>query len=113
MKSSIKDFGENKIDIPVPKFIDLLKEQASAPFFVFQIFCVVLWSLDEYWYYSLFTLVMLVMFESMLALQRLKNLQMIRQMSREPRTIYVYRSKRWTGIMSNELLPNDLVSVDK
>lgn len=56
---------------------------------------------------------MLIMFESMLALQRLKNLQMIRQMSRDPRTIYVYRSKRWIGIMSNELLPNDIVSIEK
>jgi len=56
-------WGSNKMDIPIPGFLDLYQEHLVAPFFVFQLFCTLLWLLDEYWYYSLFNLGMLFFFE--------------------------------------------------
>ncbi|ROT36098.1 ATPase [Sodiomyces alkalinus F11] len=106
-------YGTNTFDIPVPTFTELFKEHAVAPFFVFQVFCVGLWMLDEYWYYSLFTLFMLVTFESTVVWQRQRTLNEFRSMSIKPYEIYAYRAGKWTEIMSDKLLPGDLVSVGR
>lgn len=108
-----QQYGDNTFDIPVPTFTELWKEHAVAPFFVFQIFCVGLWLLDDYWYYSLFTLVMLVGFESTVVWQRQRTLNEFRGMSIQPYDIYVYRGGRWGQITSDKLLPGDLVSVSR
>ncbi|KAI0482057.1 cation pump, Ca2+ pump [Xylariaceae sp. FL0804] len=106
-------YGTNTFDIPVPTFTELFKEHAVAPFFVFQVFCVGLWMLDEYWYYSLFTLFMLVVFESTVVWQRQRTLNEFRGMSIKPYDMWVYRLGRWTEIQSDKLLPGDLVSVGR
>lgn len=106
-------YGYNTFDIPVPTFTELFKEHAVAPFFVFQIFCVGLWMLDDSWYYSLFTLFMLVVFESTVVWQRQRTLTEFRGMSIKPYDIWVHRLKGWEQIQSDKLLPGDLVSVDR
>lgn len=40
-------YGSNTTPIDLPPFLALLQEQVVAPFFLFQVLCVVLWSLDE------------------------------------------------------------------
>ncbi|KAI9621425.1 hypothetical protein H4Q26_015726 [Puccinia striiformis f. sp. tritici PST-130] len=70
-----------------------------------------LWFLDEYWYYSLFTLFMLIVFECTTVFQRLRTLNEFRTMSIKPYSINVYRSGKWGEVMSDELVPGDLVSV--
>ena len=97
----------------MPTFSELFKEHAVAPFFVFQIFCVGLWLLDEYWYYSLFTLFMLVAFESTVVWQRQRTLNEFRGMSIKPYDIWVFRLGKWTEIQTDALLPGDLVSVGR
>lgn len=105
------DYGKNVFDIPVPTFVELFGEHAVAPFFVFQVFCGLLWLLDEYIWYSVFTLFMLVVFECTTVFQRLRTISEFRSMSIKPYEILVRRENKWIEVQSDELLPGDLVSV--
>lgn len=104
-------YGKNSFHIPIPTFSELFKEHMLAPFFIFQLFCVALWFLDDMWYYSLFTLFMLMIFEATVVFQRLKNLQEFRSMSIAPYPIYVYRNAEWIQIQTEDLLPGDICSI--
>ena len=111
-------YGTNTTPINLPPFLDLLQEQVVAPFFLFQILCVLLWSLDEYWYYAMFTFFALLMFESTVAFNRLKSLERLRSYTGHSRKhIWVYRPtypplgrNDWTQISVAEIVPGDIVS---
>ncbi|PON83998.1 P-type ATPase, subfamily V [Trema orientale] len=106
-------WGRNVFEYPQPTFQKLMKEHCTEPFFVFQVFCVGLWCLDEYWYYSLFTLFMLFMFESTMAKSRLKTLTELRRVRVDNQTLMVHRCGKWVKLSGTDLLPGDVVSVGR
>lgn len=109
-QSTKRVYSNNSINIRLPPFIDLLKQQLLAPFFLFQILCVLLWCLDEYWYYAIFTLFTLILFESTVAYTRLTNLQRLRNTLRIPYGVWVYRGK-WEFVSTEELVAGDILSI--
>jgi len=106
-----RKYGLNDLDIPIPTFEELFQEHAVAPFFVFQVFCVLLWLMDDYWYYSLVTLFMLIVLECQMVQRRRHDLRELRAMRIPPRPIHVYRDSAWKTILSNQLVPGDIIAL--
>lgn len=104
-------YGSNAFSVKQPTFGELYKAQLLNPFTVFQLFCVILWMLDEYWQYSLFNLFMILMFEATVVFSRVKSLSALRGMGNTSRPIWVHRLGQWTMVETSELLPGDLMSL--
>lgn len=102
-------YGYNKTSIQTPSLWILLHDQLLAPFFLFQVFCVLLWSLDEYWYYAIFTLCTLVIFECTIAFNRRKSLQRLRDTLKGSYNIPVYRYGEWEYVSTEHLIAGDIV----
>jgi cation-transporting ATPase 13A1 len=121
-------YGPNVTQLALPAFGQLLAEQLTAPFFLFQMLCVVLWSLDEYWIYALYTLGALLVFESTVAYNRLRGLERLRNAGHSGTDrVWVrrgtavgeesdeaggkYPAALWVPVLSKELVPGDIVSL--
>ena len=106
-------WGSNKMEVPIPQFIDIYKEHMVAPFFVFQLFTTCLWLLDDYWYFSLMQLWMLFFFEGTVVFQRMQNFKRLRAMRVAARQLWVHRQGKWQQIMSDEVYPGDVILVSR
>ena len=98
-------FGPNKYSVPRRSYLKVLFGQLLSPFFVFQVFCISLWALDEYWYYSLVTLAMILMFEMTVSIQRYRSFQEMEQMLKGPYSVCVYRNNAWVQVSSHHIVP--------
>ena len=109
-------YGPNRFEIPIPSVAALYREQLLAPFFVFQMLCVLLWCFNDQPTMAIFTGVMLVVFEGTVVLQRRRNLQVLRDtIERRPTSVCVLRgaAREWTVLPSDRLLPGDIITVTK
>lgn len=111
-RAARQTYGENRVAIDVPEFATLLVDHAFAPFFVFQMFCVLLWCLDEYWMYALFTGFMMCFMECIVVMSRIRNMKSLRSMATLPSTqVTVIRKGLRESIRSTDLLPLDVMLV--
>lgn len=105
-------FGENSIQIQQKTIGQLLLDEVLHPFYVFQVFSIILWCADEYFYYA--TCIFIISFFSIInslieTKTTIKRLQNISKFSCEVR---VWRNGFWNKIQSEELVPGDVFEVE-
>jgi hypothetical protein len=104
-------FGANKLAIPVPSFWTVYQQHLTSPVCTFQVLCVLLWMLDEYWVYSVFTLMTIFGFEATMALCSCQGINTLRQLDTKPHGLATYRDGRWQWLTSHDALPGDIISI--
>jgi len=111
--SDVKDgrlhiFGQNSIDIEEKKVGQLLIDEALHPFYIFQVFSVILWSLDEYYYYATCILVISAVSVASTIISTKETMRRLREMAKFVCDVRVLRSGFWRYIPSSDLVPGDI-----
>ncbi|XP_064349970.1 polyamine-transporting ATPase 13A3 isoform X2 [Camelus dromedarius] len=106
-------YGVNEIAVKVPSAFKLLIKEVLNPFYIFQLFSVILWCTDEYYYYAVAIVIMsLVSIISSLYTIR-KQYIMLHDMVAAHSTVRVSvcRSEEIEEIFSTDLVPGDLMVI--
>lgn len=104
-------FGKNSINLKQKTTSQILFDEALHPFYVFQVFSIILWLLDDYYYYAgcIFLISLISIINTLIETkQTSKRLAELSQFHCEVR---VYKDGFWTQVSSSELVPGDIYEV--
>ncbi|XP_011613206.2 probable cation-transporting ATPase 13A3 isoform X1 [Takifugu rubripes] len=107
-------FGVNEIAVKVPSLFKLLIKEVLNPFYIFQLFSVILWSADEYYYYAVAIVIMSVISIATSLYTIKKQYVMLHDMvaTHSIVRVSVCRSNdEIEEILSTDLVPGDLMVI--
>ncbi|RKF82377.1 putative cation-transporting ATPase [Golovinomyces cichoracearum] len=104
-------FGKNSIEIEQKSAIQLLTDEVLHPFYVFQIGSLVLWSLDQYYYYAVCIFIISLFSIIKTLLDAHSTAERLRNISKSNFDIRVLRNSFWRHVESSELVPGDVFEV--
>lgn len=104
-------YGENSYKLPVPTATQLLVQNLKSPFLLFQIFTFFVMILDEYWTQPLMGSLQLIFFEYSNIKLAASNYNELRGADLVPTAIWTLRDKKWKKVISDKLLPGDVILV--
>ncbi|KAM3921896.1 polyamine-transporting ATPase 13A2 isoform 2-T2 [Leptodactylus fuscus] len=103
-------YGPNEIDVPVKSYGHLLIEEVLNPFYMFQVFSVVLWLCERYYYYAVCIIIISVISISVSLYETRKQSVTLRNMVKMTVSVTVRRA---TGeellVNSLDLVPGDCI----
>lgn len=104
-------FGNNAIDIHGKSAAQLLVDEIIHPFYVFQIASIILWSIDDYYYYA-FCIAVISIFSILTTLvDTLQTIKRLREMSRFSCPVGICIDGKWQTVDSEALVPGDIVNL--
>lgn len=109
----LKLFGPNVIDIEGKSTLSLLVEEVIHPFYVFQIASIILWSLDDYYYYAFCIALISAISIITTLVETKKTIARMREMSRFSCPVTVFREGIWREVESTDLVPGDIVNLNE
>ncbi|KAF7315568.1 Cation-transporting ATPase [Mycena indigotica] len=104
-------FGKNEVDIEGKSTIALLIDEVIHPFYVFQIASILLWSLDNYFYYAFCIFLISVISITTTLVETKKTISRMREMSRFSCDVEVFLDGQWATRDSSQLVPGDVVNI--
>ncbi|KAF8622733.1 hypothetical protein AX15_006823 [Amanita polypyramis BW_CC] len=104
-------FGHNLIDVEGKSTLSLLADEIIHPFYVFQVASIILWSLDDYYYYAICIAVISIGSIITTLLETKKTIGRMREMSRYSCKVDVLIDGSWHERDSSSLVPGDVVNL--
>uniref|UniRef100_A0A3B4AHY4 Polyamine-transporting ATPase 13A3 n=1 Tax=Periophthalmus magnuspinnatus TaxID=409849 RepID=A0A3B4AHY4_9GOBI len=107
-------FGENEIAVRVPSLFKLLIKEVLNPFYIFQLFSVILWSAEDYYYYATAIVFMSVISIATSLYTIKRQYVMLHDMVAAHSVVRVSvcrGDKEVEQAMSTELVPGDVIAI--
>ncbi|KAJ1026343.1 hypothetical protein NDA16_002430 [Ustilago loliicola] len=104
-------FGKNAIEIQAKSTWQLLIDEVLHPFYMFQIVSIILWSIDNYYYYAFCIAVISLASIFTTLIETRQTVNRMREMSRFSCEVRVLREGSWQVLDSGDLVPGDVYDV--
>ncbi|CAE6357681.1 unnamed protein product, partial [Rhizoctonia solani] len=104
-------FGANEVEIEAKSTSALLIDEVLHPFYVFQIASILLWSLDDYYYYAFCIALISCLSVVTTLVETKKTIAKMREMSRFRCDVGVKVDGEWQTKLSSDLVPGDTISL--
>ncbi|KAI9746524.1 MAG: hypothetical protein M1818_000237 [Claussenomyces sp. TS43310] len=104
-------FGKNLIETEKKSIPQLLVDEAFHPFYIFQVASLILWSVDEYYYYAACIFLISLISITTTLVETRSTMKRLREISRFECDVRVLRNSFWRYVASSELVPGDVYEI--
>ncbi|SZF04185.1 unnamed protein product [Blumeria hordei] len=105
-------FGKNLIDIKNKPLMQLLIDEVFHPFYIFQVASLILWSLDQYFYYAAcIFLISVISIVTAVFETRSQSMKRLSEITKLECDVRVLRNSFWRYVEASDLVPGDIFEV--